>query len=118
MYFCPSMWCQIFLLYIREKLESVDITFADFDGVLFHVSTTPEAKNLLNVSISFKGAAQVMKDYGGKELLTKYYGALLQGAAEAGYDATLQVDLSNLPAQKGTVATFSHQLILNQVTCQ
>jgi len=83
-----------------EKKESVDITFADFDGVLFHVSTVSEAKNLLNVSISFKGAAQVMKDYGGKELLTKYYGPLLQGTAESGYDATLQIDLDKLPQPK------------------
>lgn len=83
-----------------EKKESVDITFADFDGVLFHVSTVPDAKNLVNVSISFKGASQVIKDYGGKELLTKYYGPLLQGSAEQGYDATLQIDLDNLPAQK------------------
>jgi len=83
-----------------EKKESVDITFADFDGVLFHVSTQSEAKNLISVSISFKGAAQVMKEYGGKELLTKYYGPFLQGTAEQGYDATLQIDLDNLPAQK------------------
>jgi len=83
-----------------EKKESVDITFADFDGVLFHVSTAAEAKNILNVSISFKGAAQVIKEYGGKELLAKYYGALLQSTAEQGYDATLQVDLDKLPAQK------------------
>lgn len=83
-----------------EKKESVDITFADFDGVLFHVSTSGEAKNILSISISFKGASQVIKDYGGKELLTKYYGTLLQGSAEQGYDATLHVDLDKLPPQK------------------
>jgi len=83
-----------------EKKESVDITFADFDGVLFHVSTAAEAKNILSVSISFKGAAQVIKEYGGKELLAKYYGALLQSTPEQGYDATLQVDLDKLPSQK------------------
>jgi len=80
-----------------EKKESVDITFADFDGVLFHVSTPGENKSIVNISISFRGAAEVIKSFGGKELLTKYYGPLLQGTAEASYDATLQIDLDKLP---------------------
>jgi hypothetical protein len=69
----------LFTLHHREKRESVDITFADFDGVQFHVSTLPDNKNVINVSISHKGAQTVLKDFGGKELLSKYYGSLLQG---------------------------------------
>jgi len=83
-----------------EKPEAVDITFADFDGVQFHVSATPEAKHLLNVSIQFRGAQQVLKDYGGQDLLKRYYGPLVQATPEAGYDATLQLDLNNLPPGK------------------
>jgi len=94
---------------IQAKIDStergpVDITFADFDGVLFHISNTPESKSILNISISFKGAAEVIKDFGGKELLTKYYGPLLQATPEANYDATLQINLDNLPGQKDALA--------------
>jgi len=83
-----------------DKRETVDITFADFDGVQFHVTSAGETKNLINVSVSFKGAQAVLKDFGGKELLQKYYGPLLQATAEGGYDVTLQVDLDKLPPQK------------------
>jgi len=64
--------------------------------VLFHVSNAPDTRNLVNISINFKGAAQVIKDFGGKELLTKYYGALLQASPEGSYDATLQIDLDKI----------------------
>jgi len=80
-----------------DKREPVDITFADFDGVQFHVSTPDDKRNLVLVSISFKGAQAVIKDFGGKELLSKYYGSLLQATAEGGYDITLQLDLDKLP---------------------
>jgi len=86
-----------------EKPEHVEITFADFDGVLFHVSTPGEAKNILLVSISFRGAAQVVSEYGGKALLSKYYGALYQATPEQGYDATLQIDLDKLPPNPETL---------------
>jgi len=81
----------------KDKKEAVDITFADFDGVQFHVSTPGEAKNFVLISISFKGAQAVLKEFGGKELLSKYYGALLQATPESGYDVSLQFDLDNLP---------------------
>jgi len=83
-----------------EKPESVDVTFADFDGVQFHVSATPEAKHLVRISIQFRGAQQVLKEFGGAELLKRYYGPLLQATPEAGYDVTLQVDLNTLPPNK------------------
>jgi len=83
-----------------EKPETVDITFADFDGVQFHVSASPDAKNLLKISIQFKGAQQVLKDFGGLELLKRYYGPLVQQTPEAGYDVTVQLDLTSLPPAK------------------
>ena len=36
------------------KYESVEITIADFDGVIFHIFTDQNSKNLLNVSVSIK----------------------------------------------------------------
>jgi actin related protein 2/3 complex subunit 2 len=82
-----------------EKKESVDITFADFDGVQFHVTTNPEAKNLLNVSIQLKGGQSILQE-GGLALLKKYYGNLVQPTHEQGYDVTLQVDLDKPPGKK------------------
>lgn len=83
-----------------ERREGVDITFADFDGVLFRISTPNEMRNIINISIQFRGASQVVNQLGGKEILTKQYGPLYQSTPEAGYDATLQLDLDNLPPQK------------------
>ena len=36
------------------KWEGIEATVADFDGVLFHIFSSPDAKNLLNVCISIK----------------------------------------------------------------
>lgn len=95
---------------LSEKPETVDVTFADFDGVQFHVSASPDAKHLLKISAQFKGAQQVLKEFGGLELLKRYYGPLVQSTPEAGYDVTIQIDLTNLPPGKGILVKtfFSH----------
>jgi len=87
-----------------EKPETADVTFADFDGVQFHVSASPDAKHLLKVSIQFKGAQQVLKEFGGLDLLKRYYGPLVQSSPESGYDVTLQIDLTSLPPGKEQLA--------------
>lgn len=83
-----------------EKPESIDVTFADFDGVQFHVSASSEAKHLVVISIQFRGAQQVLKEFGGLDLLKRYYGPLVQQTPEAGYDVSLQIDLTALPPSK------------------
>jgi len=83
-----------------EKPETVDVTFADFDGVQFHVSAAHDAKHLVKISVQFKGARQVLKEFGGLDLLKRYYGPLVQSTPEAGYDVTLQLDLTSLPPGK------------------
>jgi len=90
-----------------EKPESVDVTFADFDGVQFHVSASPDAKHLLKISIQFRGAQQVLKEFGGTELLKRYYASLLQSTPEAGYDVTLQLDLTALTHKEELPAKIS-----------
>lgn len=79
-----------------ERQESVDITFCDFDGIQFHVCTEPEAKNLVNVSISLKCYDQ-LRSYGVEDIIKKEYGSLVT-APRAGYDVSLQFDLNSLPA--------------------
>jgi actin related protein 2/3 complex subunit 2 len=97
-----------------EKPETVDVTFADFDGVQFHISASQDAKHLLKISAQFKGAQQVLKEFGGLELLKRYYGPLVQSTPEQSYDVTLQIDLTNLPPGKdelpGKLAYFKRHL--------
>eukprot|EP01115_Flamella_aegyptia_P011255 TRINITY_DN5212_c0_g1_i2.p1 TRINITY_DN5212_c0_g1~~TRINITY_DN5212_c0_g1_i2.p1 ORF type:complete len:315 (+),score=149.31 TRINITY_DN5212_c0_g1_i2:1070-2014(+) len=84
------------------KYESIETTIADFDGVIFHIFSSADAKNLLNVSISIKCFRDLVQ-YGVNELLKKQYGSYLV-SAENGFDATLQVDLAKPPADKEKVA--------------
>lgn len=78
----------------QEKKEVLDITFSDFDGVSFHVSTpNPDVRNIILISLSWRAAADCLA-MGGKEDLANIYGPMLV-APESGYDVTLQVDLDN-----------------------
>eukprot|EP01113_Clastostelium_recurvatum_P035275 TRINITY_DN489_c0_g1_i1.p2 TRINITY_DN489_c0_g1~~TRINITY_DN489_c0_g1_i1.p2 ORF type:complete len:317 (-),score=122.68 TRINITY_DN489_c0_g1_i1:109-1011(-) len=99
-----------------EKFETVEVMAADFDGVQFHISTPSEGKNLLQISIQTRCGAELLK-FGGADKLKAIYGPLLQASPEAGYDATLLVDLSAPPAgqTKETlakhIAAFKRHLI-------
>jgi len=84
------------------KFESVEIVLADFDGVTFHVFTNPNAKNILNVSLSMKCYGELRK-HGADDVMQKQYGAYLT-SPEVGYDVTLQLDLAQPPADKAAVA--------------
>jgi len=79
------------------KAEVVDITFADFDGVLFHVATVKDQNNLLNISIGLKGGSSLLNEGGGLALLKQYYQKLLLPTPEGSYNATLQINLEQLP---------------------
>lgn len=41
---------EFFLLNYRSKSESIDVTVADFDGVLFHISNIKSDKTKVRVS--------------------------------------------------------------------
>ncbi|GIY87415.1 hypothetical protein CDAR_320631 [Caerostris darwini] len=77
------------------KPESVDVTIADFDGVLFHISNLNGDKTKIRVSISLKFYRQ-LQEHGADELLRREYGALLT-TPEEGYNVTLLFDLENIP---------------------
>ncbi|XP_028398907.1 actin-related protein 2/3 complex subunit 2-like [Dendronephthya gigantea] len=78
-----------------EKFEAIDVTFADFDGVSFHVSNPDGEKSKIRVSIHMKFYPDLQK-YGADQLIQKVYGSLLT-TAESGYDISLLIDLENLP---------------------
>jgi len=87
-----------------EKREALDITFADFDGVQFHVSTPdPNNKNIIQVSMQWRCFSELVK-HGAAVDLKRYYGPFLQATPEANYDVTLQIDMANIPGDKTKLA--------------
>jgi len=84
------------------KYDSVEAIVADFDGVLFHLFTDANQKNLLSVSISIKCWSELSKS-GVEGVLKTQYGSNLV-APESGYNATVQVDCSRPPADKAAFA--------------
>jgi len=89
------------------KYESVETIHADFDGVLFHMFTDANSKNLLNISISIKCWSELVK-YGVADVLKQEYGNLVVGA-ESGYNFTLQVNCSS---PQGDKAAFARKVAL------
>lgn len=71
---------------------------ADFDGVTFHIST-PETKTKILVSIQVRCFNELLQ-YGAQKVLEREYGPYVV-APESGYNFSVQVDLEDLPEDKG-----------------
>jgi actin related protein 2/3 complex subunit 2 len=79
-----------------DKRDLLDVTFADFDGVSFHVTSTNEQKNIVTVSLAWACAGQLLR-LGAQQDLAKIYGPMLQQQPEPGYDVSIKLDLDNPP---------------------
>jgi len=79
-----------------SKPESTDMTLADFDGVLFHISSHNGDKTKLKISISLKFYKQ-LQEHGAEDLLKREYGSYLLYPPEEGYSVSLLMDLENVP---------------------
>ncbi|KAI8774653.1 actin-related protein 2/3 complex subunit 2-like [Biomphalaria glabrata] len=77
------------------KPDNVDITVADFDGVLFHMSNPDGNKNKIMVSISLKFYKDLQK-HGADELIKREYSDLLT-TTESGYNVSIVFDLEKIP---------------------
>nr|ACI66810.1 Actin-related protein 2/3 complex subunit 2 [Salmo salar] len=80
------------------KPEAVEVIFADFDGVLYHISNPDGDKTKLMVSISLKFYKE-LQEHGADELLKRVYGNFLV-SPEACYNVSLLFDLDAVPANK------------------
>jgi len=80
------------------KREAVDITLADFDGVTYHITTNAQQRNILTISIYWRCIAE-FKSFGVDARIKQIYGPLVV-QPESGYDASLQIDLDNIPTDK------------------
>ncbi|XP_018329706.1 probable actin-related protein 2/3 complex subunit 2 [Agrilus planipennis] len=77
------------------KPESIDVTIADFDGVLYHISNFKSDKSKVTVSISLKFYEE-LKEHGADDLLKREYGQYLI-PPEDGYNVSLLIDLKDIP---------------------
>lgn len=98
-----------------EKFEGIDITFADFDGVSFHISNPDGEKSKLMISIHMKFYADLQK-YGADQLIQKEYGSYLT-TAESGYDISLLIDLEQLPGDEKGKSELITKLSLLKRNC-
>ncbi|KAH9513398.1 Actin- protein 2/3 complex subunit 2 [Bulinus truncatus] len=77
------------------KPDNVDITIADFDGVLYHMSNPEGNKSKIMVSISLKFYKDLQK-HGADDLIKREYSDLLT-ATESGYNVSIIFDLEKIP---------------------
>ncbi|XP_046550897.1 actin-related protein 2/3 complex subunit 2-like [Haliotis rubra] len=78
------------------KPDGVDITVADFDGVLYHISNPDGDKSKIMISISLKFYKD-LQEHGADTLIKRVYGSYLT-TAEAGYNVSIVFDLDNIPS--------------------
>ncbi|ELU37427.1 P34-Arc domain-containing protein [Rhizoctonia solani AG-1 IA] len=86
---------------LNEKFNKY-VSFVDYDGVRFHVST-PEKKTELLVSISMRCWEELVQ-YGANDVLQREYGSFIT-EPEQGYNFSLRFDLENVPARRGTISS-------------
>jgi len=87
-----------------DKPPVIDYKCADFDGAIFHVSSSEANPSLVTISLQSTAAPALLKS-GGDQLLKEKYGAALV-AAESGYDVSLQYDLDKIaPADRAKVSS-------------
>jgi len=90
-----------------DKFEAIDMTIADFDAVVFHITTDADAKNIIRISISVK-CWKELESSGVQDVLKRIYSTALV-STESGYNATLQLDLTKPPAD---LDKFIHDVAL------
>jgi len=78
-----------------SKLDIVDITIADFDGVLYHISNPDGDRSKIRVSISLKFFKD-LQEHGADDLIKREYGPYLT-TTESAYDVSLLYNLESLP---------------------
>merc|ERR1712141_530621 len=76
--------------------EPLSIHLADFDGVLYQISTPKDDKTKVIISISLKFYKE-LQSHGADEMLRKIYGDLLMSTPEDGFDVSVCLDLGDIP---------------------
>lgn len=87
----------------KEKPETTELTIADFDGVVYHLSNPKCDRTKLLLSIALKFYRE-LQEHGADELIKREYGEYLQNLPEANYSISLLFDLNSLPENWKEVA--------------
>jgi len=88
-----------------QKPETIDVRFADFDSVTYHISNPNGDKSKIMLSICLKYYKD-LQEHGIDSLLRREYGELLMSDAESGYNVSLLYDLSTLSGTDEYFATL------------
>merc|ERR1712113_558466 len=96
--------------FASTRREAVDISFADFDGVSFHLCTDANARNIVTVSISWR-CINDLRGYGLETRLRAVYGDLYQSTPRTGFDVSLQFDLDKYPDEAAQLE-LAHKIAL------
>lgn len=79
----------------------MDVQFVDYDGVRFHLSSLPDRKSFLLLSMNIRCWDELVR-FGANDILQREYGSLLKEQAELDYNVSLEIDLEQVPAEGGT----------------
>ncbi|VDK53085.1 unnamed protein product [Gongylonema pulchrum] len=93
-------------------MENVDVRFADFDGVIYHVSNPDGDRSKIMLSISLKFYKE-LQEHGADELLRREYGNYLCASPEPGYNVSLVYNLAELPDDFSTIVQQASHLKRN-----
>jgi actin related protein 2/3 complex, subunit 2 len=80
--------------------KAFDVQFVDFDGVRFHLSTLPEDKSTVLLSMGIRCWHELAK-YGAQEVIQREYSSWLAPSVEPDYNVSLLFDLRRLPSSAG-----------------
>lgn len=96
-----------------DKSDSIDMTVVDFDGVTYEVKT-PNKKTEIYISIRWI-CFQELVSYGAQQILEREYGQYLASTPEPNYDATLIIDVEQIPSDEGKIMTIIIITIINYI---
>ncbi|KAF9266854.1 arp2/3 complex 34 kDa subunit [Marasmius fiardii PR-910] len=93
-----------------NKPSTLEVSFVDYDGVRFRLST-PERKTSLLLSMHIRCWDELVK-YGALDVLKREYGSLLKNQPEGGFNVSMEIDLEQVPAGAEDREAFINSIAL------
>jgi len=79
---------------LEGKREPCEISFADFDGVSFRISSQPESMSVIKVNMAIRGANDLLK-FGAKDYLEELFPGMVT-SPDNGFDIAVEFDCENV----------------------
>eukprot|EP00013_Stygamoeba_regulata_P025844 CAMPEP_0177645338 /NCGR_PEP_ID=MMETSP0447-20121125/9195_1 /TAXON_ID=0 /ORGANISM="Stygamoeba regulata, Strain BSH-02190019" /LENGTH=321 /DNA_ID=CAMNT_0019147813 /DNA_START=107 /DNA_END=1072 /DNA_ORIENTATION=+ len=93
------------------KPESADIAFADFDGVQFHVSTDPNDKQSVTVSIAWPCMGELQR-LGAMDDYRRIYGDMVCSSPEPNFNFSIKFHTGSAPSDEAGRAALAKKISL------